>query len=388
MQRREFLAGLAAIGASALVPDVLAEAQTRPATPPFRIDVHYHGNSPGFIAAIKARNTGQAALMNWTPAKALEDMDRDGVATAMMSTSEPSVYFGDAAAARALARECNEYFARLVSDRPTRFGMFATLPLPALAGSAADASSSSPLAVLAELDQPASHQRLLDQAQLGSAALQLAWPWIETPVARAMPEGLSGGDGALAGILARNALARGAFRSAAGLELATVARTWPMLARGDIERSLPDSDADWLGNRLCLIGQRPGAFTLLSDATMAADRALRAGGVARLTGVVIRAARSLGHDLAFEPSGPPLWTRLRRELDDFLARLWRLGALNGALPAEAFTVRCDTTTMSQADLDAGRLIATIEFAPAQPVDRITVTLALTEGGGLQEQEAA
>jgi predicted TIM-barrel fold metal-dependent hydrolase len=134
MQRREFLAGLAAIGASALVPDVLTEAQTRPAAAPFRIDVHYHGNSPGFIAAIKARNTGQTALMNWTPAKALEDMDRDSVATVMMSTSEPSVYFGDAAAARALARECNEYFARLVSDRPMRFGMFATLPLPDVDG--------------------------------------------------------------------------------------------------------------------------------------------------------------------------------------------------------------------------------------------------------------
>jgi predicted TIM-barrel fold metal-dependent hydrolase len=133
MQRREFLAGLAAIGASALVPDVLTEAQTRPAAA-FRIDVHYHGNSPGFIGAIKARNTGQTALMNWTPAKALEDMDRDSVATVMMSTSEPSVYFGDAAAARALARECNEYFARLVSDRPMRFGMFATLPLPDVDG--------------------------------------------------------------------------------------------------------------------------------------------------------------------------------------------------------------------------------------------------------------
>jgi 6-methylsalicylate decarboxylase len=134
MQRREFLAGLAAIGASALVPDVLMEAQTRPATTPFRIDVHYHGNSPGFIAAIKAHNTGQTALMNWTPTKALEDMDRDAVATVIMSTSEPSVYFGDAAAARALARECNEYFARLVSDHPTRFGMFATLPLPDVDG--------------------------------------------------------------------------------------------------------------------------------------------------------------------------------------------------------------------------------------------------------------
>jgi len=136
MQRREFLAGLAAVGATALVPDILEAAQTRPASsmPPFRIDVHYHGNSPGFIAAIKARNTGQTALMNWTPAKALEDMDRDGVATSIMSTSEPSVYFGDAAAARALARECNDYFARLVSDHPTRFGMFATLPLPDVDG--------------------------------------------------------------------------------------------------------------------------------------------------------------------------------------------------------------------------------------------------------------
>ena len=136
MERREFLAGLAAVGATALVPDFLQGAQTRPpaSAPAYRIDVHYHGNSPGFIAAIKARNTGQTALMNWTPAKALEDMDRDSVATSIMSTSEPSVYFGDAAAARALARESNDYFAKLVSDHPTRFGMFATLPLPDVDG--------------------------------------------------------------------------------------------------------------------------------------------------------------------------------------------------------------------------------------------------------------
>ena len=136
VRRREFIAGLAAAGVTALVPDILKGAQVRPgAAPPHRIDVHYHGNSPGFIAAIKARNTGQTALMNWTPAKALEDMDRDGVATSIMSTSEPSVYFGDAAAARALARECNEFSARLVADHPTRWGMFATLPLPDVDGS-------------------------------------------------------------------------------------------------------------------------------------------------------------------------------------------------------------------------------------------------------------
>ena len=133
--RRGVLSGLAAAGATALVPDILRGAQG-PAAPASarRIDVHYHFSSPGFIAAIKAHNTGQTALMNWTPAKALEDMDRDGVATSIVSTSEPSVWFGDDAAARALARECNEYGARLVADRPTRFGMFATLPLPDVDG--------------------------------------------------------------------------------------------------------------------------------------------------------------------------------------------------------------------------------------------------------------
>ncbi len=136
VRRREFLAGLAATGAIALVPEVLRGAQGRPAAPapPHRIDVHYHFSSPGFIAAIKARNTGQVALMTWTPAKALEDMDRDGVATSIVSTSEPSVWFGDDAAARALARECNEYGARLMADHPGRFGMFATLPLPDVDG--------------------------------------------------------------------------------------------------------------------------------------------------------------------------------------------------------------------------------------------------------------
>ena len=134
--RREFLAGLAAVGATGLAPDVLRGAQARPPAPagPRCIDVHYHFSSPGFIAAIKAHNTGQTALMNWTPAKALEDMDRDGVATSVMSTSEPSVWFGDDAAARALARECNEYGARLMADHPGRFGMFATLPLPDVDG--------------------------------------------------------------------------------------------------------------------------------------------------------------------------------------------------------------------------------------------------------------
>jgi 6-methylsalicylate decarboxylase len=135
VRRRKFLGGLAALGAAALVPGASSLAQAPAAAKPFRIDVHYHFSSPKFIEAITKRKTGQTALMEWTPAKAIEAMDRDGVATSIMSTSEPGVYFGDKDEARGLAREVNEYGARLMADHPGRFGLFAILPLPDIDGS-------------------------------------------------------------------------------------------------------------------------------------------------------------------------------------------------------------------------------------------------------------
>src|ERR1700758_330690 len=80
ISRRQALQRLGAVGAASLLPE-FAFAKQGAATKPYRIDTHYHSNAPGFIAAIKARNTGQTPLMNWTPAKAIEDMDRNGVAT-------------------------------------------------------------------------------------------------------------------------------------------------------------------------------------------------------------------------------------------------------------------------------------------------------------------
>jgi 6-methylsalicylate decarboxylase len=100
-----------------------------------RIDVHHHHAAPGFVAEITAQNTGQHALIEWTASRSIEEMDRAGVITAYTSVPPPGVWNGDNAAARSLARECNEFAAKLVSDYPSRFGIFAALPLPDIDGS-------------------------------------------------------------------------------------------------------------------------------------------------------------------------------------------------------------------------------------------------------------
>jgi Bacteriophage tail sheath protein len=70
----------------------------------------------------------------------------------------------------------------------------------------------------------------------------------------------------------------------------------------------------------------------------------------------------------FESNGPKLWANLRQTVEDFLLTLWRDGALLGDKPEQAYFVRCDRTTMTQNDLDNGRLICLIGIAPVKPAE--------------------
>ncbi len=133
--RRDFLAGMAAFAAGSWLGSRHGAAQTPAASKPFRIDVHHHFSSPGFIAEITGRRTGQTPLMRLTAAQSIEDMDKGGVATSIVSISEPSVFFGNYDAARTLARETNDFGARLMAEYPGRFGLFGTVPLPDVDGS-------------------------------------------------------------------------------------------------------------------------------------------------------------------------------------------------------------------------------------------------------------
>lgn len=98
------------------------------------IDVHHHIGPPSWIALLKDKNVLHGPWETWSSAKAIEEMDRSGVAMSLASVTTPGVWFGDRAIARRIARECNEYAAQLAVNHPTRFGNFATLPLPDVEG--------------------------------------------------------------------------------------------------------------------------------------------------------------------------------------------------------------------------------------------------------------
>jgi phage tail sheath protein FI len=70
----------------------------------------------------------------------------------------------------------------------------------------------------------------------------------------------------------------------------------------------------------------------------------------------------------FEPNGDALWANVRRTVEDFLLNEWQSGALLGDKPEKAFFVKCDRTTMTQNDLDNGRLICLIGIAPLKPAE--------------------
>src|ERR1700730_5654954 len=72
--------------------------------------------------------------------------------------------------------------------------------------------------------------------------------------------------------------------------------------------------------------------------------------------------RSIDHGLqwvVFEPNGDALWANVRRTVEDFLMNQWQTGALAGNAPEQAYFVRCDRSTMTQQDLDEGRLICIV-----------------------------
>src|SRR5688572_9550017 len=99
-----------------------------------RIDTHHHVFPPPYVAALAAAKQDSPIATAWSVARTLEDMERAGVGTSILSVTQPAVTFAAQDVARRVARESNEWVAKLVADTPQRFGSFATLPMPDVDG--------------------------------------------------------------------------------------------------------------------------------------------------------------------------------------------------------------------------------------------------------------
>jgi predicted TIM-barrel fold metal-dependent hydrolase len=110
---------------------------------PKRIDVHHHLLPEVYLAKLAelgiTKSAGAPVPQWWKPENSLAVMDQHGIAAAVLSVSNPGVYFGDAAPASKLARECNEAGARMAQDHPGRLGWFAILPMPIVEASITEA---------------------------------------------------------------------------------------------------------------------------------------------------------------------------------------------------------------------------------------------------------
>jgi 6-methylsalicylate decarboxylase len=135
--RRDVLAMLS--GAAAMAIGGRAFATTEG---PRIIDTHHHIYPPKYVGPNLDRLLKDANLLpakaftSWTPQVALEQMEKAGIATSMVSMTSPGVWFDDGNdPARTRARICNEFGAQMIGQYPGRFGMFAAIPLPDMEGS-------------------------------------------------------------------------------------------------------------------------------------------------------------------------------------------------------------------------------------------------------------
>jgi 6-methylsalicylate decarboxylase len=135
-KRRDFLGGVAAwgtlgtLGAGTLLQGC-ASTDGAGAAAARRIDVHHHFVSPGYSAALKKMGQGHA---KWSVQMSIDDMDKSGIQTSLLSLIQPAMAVGDVQAGRVMAREANEHAAKLAGAHKGRFGSFAALPFTDIDG--------------------------------------------------------------------------------------------------------------------------------------------------------------------------------------------------------------------------------------------------------------
>ncbi|HEX9145368.1 MAG TPA: phage tail sheath C-terminal domain-containing protein [Candidatus Binatia bacterium] len=197
-------------------------------------------------------------------------------------------------------------------------------------------------------------------------------PWLEVPVTGDAATTLLPPAGHVAGIYARNDNKRGVAKAPAGIEA-------EVRGIGGLSLSLTERELEALVNgRVNGIADFRSAgrgIVVWGAHSRSVDPEWKYVNVRRLA-IFIEASVYRGLQwVVFEPNGEALWANVRATVEDFLLNEWRSGALQGAKPEQAFFVRCDRSTMTQNDIDNGRLICEIGIAPVKPAEFVIIGIS-------------
>lgn len=199
------------------------------------------------------------------------------------------------------------------------------------------------------------------------------YPWIKildpvTGTEKRIPPG-----GHVAGIYARSDVERGVHKAPAN-EVVRQAM--------DLEFQVTKEEQGILNPRgVNVIRAFPGrGIRVWGARTLSSDTLWKYINVRRLFIYVEESIEEGTQWVVFEPNNEKLWARVRATITQFLTRVWKDGALMGTKVEEAFFVKCDRSTMTQDDIDNGKLICIIGIAPVKPAEFVIFRIAQWAGG--------
>ncbi len=216
------------------------------------------------------------------------------------------------------------------------------------------------VAVLDSPDQQSPAEVKAFRAEFDSKYGALYYPWVIVPAANGANLKLPP-SGFVAGIYARVDEFSGVFKSPANEVIQGLA---------GLETLLTDKQQAPLNVAgINCLRHFPGrGFLVWGARTMSSDPEWKYVNVRRYLLYLENSIAKGTQWVVFEPNQERVWANVRRAVEDFLQREWRSGALIGSKPEAAYFVRCDRTTMTQNDIDNGRLICVIGVAPVKPAE--------------------
>lgn len=199
------------------------------------------------------------------------------------------------------------------------------------------------------------------RGQVDSTHGALYYPWVRVVDPVTEDEMILPPSGFVAGIYARNDVEKGVHKAPAN-EVVRMAVGFEFLLNKAQQDVLNPEGVN------CFRFFEGRGYRLWGARTISSDPEWKYVNLRRYFAYLERSLEKGTQWVVFENNHEPLWANVRRTVEDFLFNEWKSGHLMGEKPQEAYFVRCDRSTMTQNDIDNGRLICLIGVAPVRPAE--------------------